>query len=328
MSRIKKVNWMFLGLLLFYIAGSFGISYLNLKNPVPEVILDTLGEILIVIPIFLYLAVTKEKPEKLIQHEPMHPINYLFIIILAYLSMPLMSILNIFSTQVSENYVSDMLMDMMRNPFAYNLFIVAILPCLIEEFVFRGILFHSYREKGILKAAFVSGLLFGLLHLNLNQFSYGFVLGVIFALLIEATGTIWSSILFHFVVNAHSLILSTIFAYSPLFQNMEEELELIGEQEMDMVTEAILESSGYWIVSVIMAILMAAGTTALGVMLYKYLAKRCGRWEHIKQVLKGQDKKGLLEENTESKKKIFEILDIPLLLAIGICLFFLFYPLK
>ena len=76
MSRTKKVNWMFLGLLLFYIAGSFGISYLNLKNPVPEVILDTLGEILIIIPIFLYLIITKEKPEKLIQHEPMHPINY------------------------------------------------------------------------------------------------------------------------------------------------------------------------------------------------------------------------------------------------------------
>ncbi len=326
MSRTKKVNWMFLGLLLFYIAGSFGISYLNLKNPVPEVILDTLGEILIIIPIFLYLIVTKEKPEKLIQHEPMHPINYLFIIILAYLSMPLMSILNIFSTQVSENYVSDMLMNMMRNPFAYNLVIVAILPCLVEEFVFRGILFHSYREKGILKAAFVSGLLFGLLHLNLNQFSYGFVLGVIFALLVEATGTIWSSILFHFIVNTHSLILSTIFAYSPLFQNMEQ--ELVGEQEVDMLTEAILESSGYWIVSVAITILMAAGTTALGVMLYKYLAKRCERWEHIKQVLKGQDKKSLLEENTEPKKKIFEILDIPLLLAIGICLFFLFYPLK
>ncbi len=326
MSRTKKVNWMFLGLLLFYIAGSFGISYLNLKNPVPEVILDTLGEILIIIPIFLYLIVTKEKPEKLIQHEPMHPINYLFIIILAYLSMPLMSILNIFSTQVSENYVSDMLMNMMRNPFAYNLVIVAILPCLVEEFVFRGILFHSYREKGILKAAFVSGLLFGLLHLNLNQFSYGFVLGVIFALLVEATGTIWSSILFHFIVNTHSLILSTIFAYSPLFQNIEQ--ELVGEQEADMLTEAILESSGYWIVSVAITILMAAGTTALGVMLYKYLAKRCGRWEHIKQVLKGQDKKSLLEENTEPKKKIFEILDIPLLLAIGICLFFLFYPLK
>ena len=216
-----------------------------------------------------------------------------------------MSILNIFSTQVSENYVSDMLMNMMRNPFAYNLVIVAILPCLVEEFVFRGILFHSYRE---------------------NQFSYGFVLGVIFALLVEATGTIWSSILFHFIVNTHSLILSTIFAYSPLFQNMEQ--ELVGEQEADMLTEAILESSGYWIVSVAITILMAAGTTALGVMLYKYLAKRCERWEHIKQVLKGQDKKSLLEENTEPKKKIFEILDIPVLLAIGICLFFLFYPLK
>ena len=66
------------------------------------------------------------------------------------------------------------------------------------------------------------------------------------------------------------------------------EQELVGEQEADMLTEAILESSGYWIVSVAITILMAAGTTALGVMLYKYLAKRCGRWEHIKQVLKGQ----------------------------------------
>lgn len=327
MSRTRKVNWMFLGLLLFYIAGSFGISYLNLIHPVSQIILDSLGEILIFIPILIYLAITRERPAELIQHEPMHPLNYLLIVVLAYLSMPLMGLLNIFSTQVSENYVSQMLMDMMKNPFAYNLFIVAILPCLVEEFVFRGILFHSYREKGILKAAFISGLLFGLLHLNLNQFSYGFVLGVAFALLVEATGTIWSSILFHFVINAHSLVISTIFAFSPFIQEMEQEMML--EQEVDLLTKSILESPGYWIVSIAMTVLMAIGSTAVCIMLYKYLAKRCGRWEHIRQAIRGQDRnKTVKEENMQVKRKRFEVLDIPLILAIGICFFFMLYQLK
>ena len=54
------------------------------------------------------------------------------------------------------------------------------------------------------KAALMSGLIFGLMHLNFNQFSYGFVLGVIFAAVVEASGSIYASMAIHFLINFQS----------------------------------------------------------------------------------------------------------------------------
>ena len=51
----------------------------------------------------------------------------------------------------------------------------------------------------------MSGLVFGLFHLNINQFCYAFVIGVVFAFLVEATGSIWSSVLAHFAINTYSI---------------------------------------------------------------------------------------------------------------------------
>ena len=50
----------------------------------------------------------------------------------------------------------------------------------------------------------MSGLIFGLMHLNFNQFSYGFVLGVIFAAVVEASGSIYASMAIHFLINFQS----------------------------------------------------------------------------------------------------------------------------
>ena len=89
--------------------------------------------------------------------------------------------------------------ELIAYPFVVQLLIIAVLPACVEEFVFRGLIYHSYRKNGILGAAVLSGLVFGLMHLNINQLSYAAVMGIIFALLVEATGSMYSSMLAHYI---------------------------------------------------------------------------------------------------------------------------------
>ena len=61
------------------------------------------------------------------------------------------------------------------------------------------------------KAILFSGILFGLFHMNFNQCAYAFLIGVLFAILVEITDSIVSTIIVHFVFNGIS-VTTTYFA--------------------------------------------------------------------------------------------------------------------
>lgn len=304
MSRIKKTNIFFMVLLAVYVGGSFVISLLSEYIMIPEYLLLGSGQLLLLVPAVIYLVMSKSFSVSMIQGRRLEIGNMLVIILLAYLFMPLMAMLNLLSMQLSENHVNSMILGMMENPYWINLFFVAILPALSEEFIFRGIFFHTYREAGILKGAIFSGMLFGLIHLNLNQFSYAFVMGIIFAFLIEATGSIFAPIIFHFIINGNSITLATlsIKLMSP------EEIAMLDQMSENQVVGLSSESMG---ILILMGIIFVALITFLAILVYIWLAKRSGRMEHIRNLFKKKEK------NRE------RILDIPLLIGILGCVCFI-----
>ena len=134
----------------------------------------------------------------------------------------------------------------------------------------------------------MSGLIFGLMHLNFNQFSYGFVLGVIFAAVVEASGSIYASMAIHFLINFQSA--QAINALTSLTASGVEE-------------EGMLEISGafkqtYLVTTVIVVGIVAIVTTALVVVLVKLLAKLCDREDYFAWVLNGGEKKALQKRGT------------------------------
>lgn len=78
---------------------------------------------------------------------------------------------------------------------------LAVLPAIFEETIFRGILLSGYREENLLKLSLMNGFMFGLFHLNLDQFVYAFALGIILTYLVIITDSILSGMLFHFMFN-------------------------------------------------------------------------------------------------------------------------------
>ena len=80
-----------------------------------------------------------------------------------------------------------------------NLLIFAVLPALLEEMVFRGYVLRTLRPYGDRTAILVSSLLFALMHGN--------VLQVPFAFIVVQTDNIWLAVVIHFGNNAMSTVL-------------------------------------------------------------------------------------------------------------------------
>lgn len=128
-----------------------------------------------------------------------------YVLFYTWLSMPLTTLLNAFSMLFVDNTVLTMTPMFLQVSFPVMLFLMAVMPACIEELVFRGITYGGYRRSGTkFMAVMLSALMFGLMHMNLNQALYAFVLGILLALLFEATGSIFATMLFHFIYNAQS----------------------------------------------------------------------------------------------------------------------------
>ena len=97
--------------------------------------------------------------------------------------------------------------------------ILAVIPALVEELIFRGVIFNGLKTKYKLSTAIVlSGLLFALMHMSISQFIYQFVLGCLYAVIAHMTGSIVYSMIAHFTNNftvlMMSLISSTAFTFT------------------------------------------------------------------------------------------------------------------
>lgn len=86
----------------------------------------------------------------------------------------------------------------------------AILPGVCEEFLHRGIMLHTGKKTGNPRLClFTSSLLFGLIHLNINQFFYAAILGFLMGYASFVSDSIYPAIIAHFMNN----FLSNYFFY-------------------------------------------------------------------------------------------------------------------
>lgn len=82
---------------------------------------------------------------------------------------------------------------------------ISILPGIFEELQFRGLYCACYRQAGYFKAALLTSLMFSLIHMNLIQVFYAFILGMLFYYIRMATGSTILTMLLHILFNAYSL---------------------------------------------------------------------------------------------------------------------------
>lgn len=90
--------------------------------------------------------------------------------------------------------------------FAFSVLSVAVFPALLEEFFFRGAIMGGLMKYGKGFAVFTSALLFGLVHGNLVQMPFAFLVGLILGYAVILSGSVWTSVTIHFINNFLSLV--------------------------------------------------------------------------------------------------------------------------
>lgn len=86
----------------------------------------------------------------------------------------------------------------------------AVIAPLTEEFAMRGIVMGSLRKFGEKFAIITSAVLFGLMHGNLRQIPFAFIVGLILGFAVCKTGSLWTSVAIHFLNNLFASVLAII----------------------------------------------------------------------------------------------------------------------
>lgn len=291
MSNNKSVNRLFLTTVVIYIGFSLGFgvlaSWLPILGELPVYVNILLSQALIFLP---GLAYCRHQGIVIREFIPYRKINFstaILVVICTYLMYPLIIVLNAVSmlfTNTGTAAVADL---MQGQSFILSVLFVAAMPAFVEEFMFRGVLFHTYRKSRMLPAILLSAFLFGCMHMNLNQFMYAFALGVYLAFLVEATGSILSSMLAHFTLNVTSVVLSYLLPVLSRIAGVEELSQAPQIQQGGYA--AVMESSELlmFLMGIIIWAIIAVGTTCGAVGIYYAICRINGRWEHVKQMFRG-----------------------------------------
>lgn len=325
MDRVKSINRVFLATILISIAGAF----LNERIGVyidNSLILLLLSQILLIVPSVAYLLIYKINPCKAIRFHKVRLSNVVLLILFAYLITPLMNFVNAISLLFVRNDISNIINDILdTNGFLLSIFVIAFIPSIFEEAVYRGVFYSEYSKINPLKGVLLSALLFGLMHGNINQFSYAFATGIVFALVIEATNSILSTMIIHFLINGTSILLLEVYPkLLYLLERMYGSDKFNANEMIDAVQYGAAESLD--LSMVLQYGLTAIIPTILAFVVFRTIAKNTGRWEYVKNIFRKDSnintKDILLPNNVdETGVKRRSLVTLSLLIGIAICIF-------
>ena len=240
-----------------------------------------LSEGIIILPALIAALVTTKGKDTLksLGFKKIKFTTLLAVLLYGLLLMPLTTLINAITMLFVDNTFVSSSDSILGIGFPVAFIIMALYGPFCEEFAFRGVIFRGFsKENKGWGALILSSLLFGLMHMNLNQCAYAFVLGTCFAMVVEATGSIWASIACHVLFNAINII--EMFAIDKLIP---------GYYNSDAAAAAM--SSDALIMMIGVLFIVASITTVLAMCLLGWIAHREGN-EHPFKSLKG--KKGPL----------------------------------
>ena len=108
-------------------------------------------------------------------------------------------------------YLAGDLVQLMSNNILVSLFIVAVVPAVCEELLFRGMIQRGLEKLGAGWGIFLSGLLFGLFHFDFQRLAAQTLIGFIAAYAVYRTGSIFNGMILHFMNNGLLTLLSNSF---------------------------------------------------------------------------------------------------------------------
>lgn len=293
----KKANWMFLVIVIAHTALSLLVSFVPLVGRLVEnmAVNIIMSEVAVWLPAVLFLAAGRTQPRAFCRLKKVHISTALMTVLFTLLLEPLITVVNAVSMLAVDNTVVGLSDRIIRLPLWGMLLGIAVYGPFSEELAFRGVLYQSYRQQGNRwRALLLGSLLFGLMHMNLNQASYAFVMGIALALLVEATGSMIPAFISHFCVNGLSIVLLYVVdSTGDMGELVEAAGSSLGGEEL------LLAISAY--------VLIATCSTPLAGCVLAWIAGREGHREDMRELWRSRKVKGS------------RLMSVPLALGMLIC---------
>lgn len=283
MKKVREVNIYFFIILLLqlFLPVYMIFQWLNITDI--RWILFINHIIIFIVPAIIYLLLTKQSPKKVLRLNKLYFKDIILIIGLAFVCQPIMTFFSLISQFFFENEIGNFVGEIVNTPYWILLLLVAVLPAITEEITIRGVVLSGYDNKNIYVACAASGLLFGIMHLDPQQFLYATVLGFILALVVRITNSIFASALIHFIINGTSITMQKIVSLLPMESN-DTSLQALS------ISEKISYSITYAIIALVFSV-------------FAYLI--------IKKLKDNNSKRGIVIDNkvreSEDNERIFDI---------------------
>ena len=298
----KAVNRLYLVMLAVEAAVIFWIGMAGVQ-------LSTIGALVLnrlifLIPALIFLAATGTTPG-FIAHKKIKPVTPFLCLVFTGLCMPLIMVVNMISMLFVENEVNNLSYMLVGTPAWLLFLVIGILGPMNEEFIYRGIFYHSYGRTGRkLAAMLMSAFLFGVMHLNFNQMSYAVVVGILGVLLVEATGSILSSMILHIGINSYNVLV--------MIMQQDQLVAVNGDTQAlldDTLAQLGVTYHQFLLVEIAVVGVVAVAMTALAALLLYAMAVI----EHRKQELTDVFKRRAKDASGEKKASLWTI---PLVVAV------------
>lgn len=310
--KSNSLAWLFLIIIGVYLVLMLVNTILNTKGlSMPTYLALIVSEALILVPGIVYVLVNKLDLRKDLGFRKIKVGTIFLSILLAFLTTPVASFVNVLTQFFVSNTMTQASDALLDGSYLALLFLTGFYGPFCEEVVFRGILHEGYdRISSPMKAVLISALLFGLMHLNVNQTCYAFVLGVIFAIVNKASGSVYTSMIIHTCINTVNILMLIVAQWAASF---------VGEgASVAESAEAMRQSTSTLMVIAGVYFVLALGGIAISIPVVIFIAKHEGHLDELKSLF---IKKKIEQEPSENTKVL---MNVPMIISVVLCLVLIF----
>lgn len=248
MKKVLRANTYFLIIILLQLFLPIHLMFKWFNITDTKLMLLISHIITFIFPAIIYLVITRQSAKDVLKLNKLYFKDTLLIILLAFVYQPIMTFFSLLSQFFFENEIGNFVTGIVNSPYIILLLLIAVLPAVTEEITIRGIVLSGYEDKNIYLSCIITGLLFGIMHLDPQQFLYAAVLGFVLALVVRITNSIFASALIHFFINGTSITLQKLLSLIPENTPVMEQATEVSLRSLD-IQEKIFMSSFYGLIA-------------------------------------------------------------------------------
>jgi membrane protease YdiL (CAAX protease family) len=172
------------------------------------------------LPFFFYLRIAKRKWREVLPLNPIKPTALLLVVITAFAVIPMVHTISRITAFVFSPIIVDLMSDLEALPMWFGLLVIGVLPSIVEEIWFRGAIYREYEGLSVKHKAILTGVFFGMLHMNYHQFVYAALFGILWAYMLHYTKNFFVPMLMHFINNGVSTLMSYSQPFTEWYDNL------------------------------------------------------------------------------------------------------------